>query len=378
MLGALALLAGLACTGAARAGDPPPTNSAPAVAPAATASPLILEVLRADDERPVADPPQLPTPAAVLRAKELYNQGTALVQKGDLKAAFRAFRGSYEQDGGTEALANMAVIEKELGRPRAAAEHLDAAMARLPFSQAEKMGELKQHLAEICKEIAVLHLRVTAAESQVYVDHRWLGGGPLTRTVYLDPGDVTVVVRASGTEVRRRLSATKGASEVMTIGDADVKALAPAAMPSASVPAAPPDDGSHQRNLWILGGVGAAFLAVGIVGVGVYARAHDERTKIERETAQLGGFCGAPPTPGFVDDCHARDQEAWNETVGAVLGIVGGAGLGGLGMGVLVAALSGPDAPPAPKSARAAGRKGTSARVQVVPVLGGVILQGEF
>ena len=205
---ALTVFAILASTLDAEAGDPPlATGGTPSVSAtvAAPASPR-----PADDERPIADPPRLPTPGAVVRARELYNQGTALAQKGDLAAAFRAFRGSYEHDGGADALANMAVIEKALGRPRAAAEHLDAAMAKLSFDQADKWGELKRYLTEICKEITVLDLRISAAESQVYVDERWLGGGPFTRTVYVDPGDHTVLVRAAGSEVRRHVSAKKG------------------------------------------------------------------------------------------------------------------------------------------------------------------------
>ncbi len=210
-------------TGTARAAAPP--IAAPTASP--TASPVASPTAppATGEDRPVADPPAEPTPAAVRRAKEAYNEGAAFVQKGDLDAAFRAFRTSYEQDGGAEALANMAVVEKALGRSRAAAEHLAAAMTRLSPAQVGKTGELQQRLADICQDITVLQLRIPTAGTQVYVDERWFGASPLTRTVYVDPGDHVVIVKpSSGRDIRRLVAAKKGATEVITVDEADVKA----------------------------------------------------------------------------------------------------------------------------------------------------------
>ncbi len=103
------------------------------------------------------------------------------------------------------------------------------------------------------------------------------------------------------------------------------------------------------------------------MGLGVYLRAHGWRTKIDEDVRRLGGFCGKPPTPGFVDDCHARDQEATNETIGTVLGLAGLVGASGLGLGGLLVWATAPSTPAV-----------KSARVQVVPTLGGVVVQGQF
>lgn len=372
------LLAGLVfVAGARRAGAATPpgsgaaaasaTKGIPAVAaPGATAAPAAsVNAAAAADERPIADPPREPTRAGVRRAKELYNEGTALAQKGDLAAAFRAFRGSYEQDGGVEALANMAILEKELGRPRAAAEHLDAALERLPFSQAEKAGEVKRRLAEICKEITVLTLHVTPEGSQVYVDDRGLGAGPMDRTVYLDPGAHVVLVRVSGTVVRREVRATKGATEVMTISEADSRPRMELSAPQAAV-SGPTGAAAVPLKWWILAEASLVLTVTGAVGLGMYARGHDGRTTLERQISQLGGRCGALPATGFVDACHARDQETTNELIGAVIGTVGAAGLTSLWLGALWAQLA--DRPASPK---------TSA-IQVLPALGGLAIKGSF
>lgn len=368
------LASGLGGMGAARATDPPAAppaaGSSSASASAAAASSAVATPRAAGEDRPIADPPGEPTPAGIRRAKEAYNEGTAFVQKGDLEAAFRAFRTSYEQDGGAEALANMAVVEKALGRSRAAAEHLDAAMTKLPAAQAGKIGELKQRLSEICQDITVLQLRITGAGTQVYVDERWLGASPVLRTVYVDPGGHVVLVKlANGRDIRRLVLAKKGATEVITVDDTDVQAAArlDAPMASAAAPAPAPVSEGSSIAPWIAGGIGLAFLGTGAVGLGVYLRAHGWRTKIDADVNRLGGFCGTPPTPGFVDDCHARDQEATNETIGTVLGLAGAVGAGGLALGGLLVWATSPPSSPA-----------KSARVQVVPTLGGVVVQGQF
>lgn len=369
----LAALALLSAGPRAAAVTPPsaasaaPASSSAAAATATAAASAPKPAPRAEPERRL-EPPREPTPAAVRRAKEFYNLAFAFVQKGDLEGALRAFQASYEQDGGAEALANIAVVEKALGRPRSAAEHLDAALTKLPPSQAGKSDDLKLRLTEMRQEIGTLDLKITASGSEVYVDEEWLSSAPVSRTVYLDPGEHNVRVQAAGAIVRRRVTARKGVTETIAIGDAEVLAARPPAAPVTTAAAsAPADDRSVDVRDWIAAGLGVTFLATGAIGVGVYLRAHDERAKIESDIQRVGGYCGPTPALGFKDDCHARDQEAANETVGTVLGLTGGIGVGGLVLGGLMVLLTRPSPAPA-----------KSLAVRVVPTFGGVQVEGRF
>ena len=345
-----AAIVALACAGPARAlaGEPGST-------------PVSAE--DADVLRSISDPPREPSPAMVRRSVELYNEGTEHARAGRLKSAYRAFRDAYEQDGSAESLANAAVIEAALGRPRSAAEHLAHAISRLTADRTGERASLEKRLDEVSKQIGTIEIHAPHL-SRVELDGKWVGTGPFVRTFYVEPGGHEVLVEARGGEVRRPVLVKKGEKRTVAITDAHLQEsaalrAAPPPLPAPAVTTGP------SATPWILGGAIVALAATGGVGLGVYLRAHDERVKIEQQTRALGGYCGRTPPPGFVDDCRARDQEAGHETVGTVLTIAGLGGAAAIGTGMLIA-LIGESLPPS-SAARSQSAPGPRVALQVGP-----------
>lgn len=348
-----------------------------AMAPARAAPPAAAGDSKSDDvdlDRPLSTPPSSPTVESRKVAAELYNEGIAVAKRGNHKEAFRLFRASYEQDGSPEPLANMAYFEAKLGRPRAAAEHLARAIDKLPAEYANKVDDLKQRLAKIAKEVSVIRVHVES-EGDVRIDGRWVGTGPLMQTVYVDPGAHAVRVQARGVLLERLVDLEKGDDRDLFVTAADVDALAKheaaaraakLATAAAAAPAAPPPD--PKTPLLVTGvSLAVALAGMGAVGLGVQFRAAGERQKIDDDVSRFGGKCPAS-SPGFEDDCRARAQESGNETSGKVLAGLGLAGATAAGLGTLIYWLI------------PAGNSGIpgAARLQLVPMPGGVVMRGTF
>jgi hypothetical protein len=347
--------------------------AAPALAGEPGSTPVSAE--DADVLRPIAAPPREPTPQMVRRSVELYNEGTEHARAGRLKAAYRAFRDAYEQDGSAESLANAAVIEAALGRPRSAAEHLAHAISRLPVDRTAERAALQKRLDEVAQQIGTVEITAPPV-SRVELDGKWVGTGPFTRVFYVEPGGHDVLVEARGAAVRRPFQIKKGEKRAVMITEAELQASAAARVAAPAKAAAPEAPASTGRSPapWIFGGAIVALAATGGAGLGVYLRAHDERVKIDEQTRALGGFCGRTPKPGFADDCRARDQEASNETIGTVLTIAGLGGAAALGTGILVAVLA--DSASTTTTARAPSRAWPRVAIGVGPA--GFALQGSF
>ncbi len=322
-----------------------------------------------DLDRPLSNPPAQPTPEARATAAQLYNDGMASARKGRPKEALSLFRAAYEQDGSPEALANMAVLEGKLGRPRAAAEHLARMLLNLPAEYASKAEDLRKRLADQAALVGTIRLEI-ATEGEVFADGKWVGSGPFTTTIYVEPGIHVVRVQARGATVERVFELDKGAVKVAKVlrddVDMEIAKLARIAAKAAAAEqvAAPP-----SKALVVTGAsIAVAFAALGAVGAGVAVRAADERAKIDDGVRTFGGACPAS-SPGFADDCRARDQEAGNETIGKVLagtgfGLAAVAGLGTM-LYVTVPGVRGSAAPAA-------------ATLQILPAPGGLTLRGTF
>lgn len=322
-----------------------------------------------DVDRPLSNPPAQPTKEARESAAQLYNDAVASARKGRAKEALSLFRAAYEQDGSPEALANMAVIEAKLGRARGAAEHLARMLQNLPAEYESKRDDLKRRLAEQAALVGRLHVEI-ATEGEVFADGKWLGSGPFTTTLYVEPGSHAIRVQARGVIVERLLTVDKGEIGGASVMRADVDKLVARLLPAASVgpaaevPAAPP-----SKAVVVTGAsLAVAFAGLGAAGLGVAVRAAGERAQIEDGVKRFGGACPAS-SPGFTDDCHARDQEAGNETIGKILAGTGFAAAGVASLGTLlyatVPALRGNASP-------------SAVSLQVVPAPGGVVVRGTF
>ncbi|MFO0589124.1 MAG: hypothetical protein U0441_16350 [Polyangiaceae bacterium] len=320
-------------------------------------------VTDAELDRPLVEPPKEPSEISKQRAKELFNQGLELASKGKPREALRAFRKAYEQHATPDAMANLAALELQLGKPRAAAEHLTVAIDHMLVTS-DELDDLLARLAEAKKRIGTVELEVRPSSADVQWDAQWLGTGPMRRPLFVEPGsEHMLIVRYGGVEVRRDVKLAKGESKTITLGADDFPgAVAPSAPSIKEEPRSTPK-ATGLSLPWLLGGSGAALGMAGVaaVGFGVMAVADGERSKIERDIQKFGGYCSPQPLVGFGDDCHARDQEARNQAIGLGIGI-GGSVLAAAAIGVTLGMAF--RTPPA--------------KVAVTPGPGGVWITGEF
>lgn len=318
-----------------------------------------------DVDRALSEPPEDPSDVARASAARLYNEGMASARKGRAKEALACFRAAYEQDGSPEALANMAAIEAKLGRPRAAAEHLAKMLQNLPSKYAGKVDDLKRRLADQAALVGSWRVEI-ATEGEVYCNGKWVGAGPFTSTLYVEPGSHVLRVQVRGVMVERTVQLEKGEVGVTTVTRDDVAKLV-AKLPSPVAPP-PPAPAASKAVLAVGTSLTVAFSALGFAGVGVAVHAANERAAIDDGIRRFGGSCPAS-SPGFADDCFARDEETGNETAGKILTAVGFAGAGVTGLGTLLYATS----PGLFRSSEPA-----AARVQIVPAPGGIVVRGVF
>ncbi len=291
-------------------------------------------VTEAELDRPLMEPPRDPGEESKRRAAELFNEGLDLANRGKTREALRVFRSAYERHGTTDALANVAALELKLGKSRAAAEHLTHALERLLIIHAaEVRADLRKRLAEAKALVGTVELATDLHRTELQWNATWLGTGPLRRAVYVDPGtEHLLIARYGGVEHRRKLRLSKGETVRIELTEADFPGAAPPASAaiveaSESGDGKPTPDAASSRLPWILAGSAAAVVFAGTAAVGFAGAvvADSERTKIDRDIQRLGGTCGPPPVPGFVDDCRARDQEAGNHTINLGIGIAGAA-----------------------------------------------------
>jgi hypothetical protein len=335
-------------------------------APPARAQPAA-QVTDAELDRPLIEPPRDPSDASKKRAKELFNEGLDFAQRGKTREALRAFRKAYEQDATSDSMANLAALEMQLGKTRAAAEHLTRAMIRITITD-KAFDDLLERLEAAKKLIGTVDLAVKVAGADVQWDAEWLGAGPMSRPIFVDPDtDHVLLARHGGVEVRRTVRLKKG-EKLSLVLDADdfPGAAGDAAAPSGSPAKDEPSSSTAKASVSlpiVLGGTGiaVAFAGVAAGGFGAMVAADGERTKIERGIRAFGGTCKPQPLPGFVDDCHARDQEASNQAIGLGIGI-GGTALALAAAGVTLGLAF----------------RTPQASVAVLPGLGGVWIAGKF
>lgn len=335
-------------------------------APSARAQPSE-PVTDAELDRPLIEPPRDPSEASKKRAKELFNQGLDFAQKGKAREALRAFRKAYEQDATADSMANLAALEMQIGKTRAAAEHLTRAMNRIVITD-KAFDDLLDRLEAAKKLIGTVELSVRVEGADVQWDADWLGAGPMVRPIFVDPEtDHVLLVRHGGVEARRTVRLKKGEKLALVLDADDFPGAVTEAAGGSGTPAkgeAPSSSLSSSGRLpLLLGGTGiaVAFAGVAAGGFGAMVVADGERSKIERGIRAYGGTCTPKPLVGFGDDCHARDQEAGNQAIGLGLGI-GGSVLALAAVGVTLGLAY----------------RTPSASVAVLPGPGGVWIAGKF
>jgi hypothetical protein len=243
-------------------------------------------------------------------AEQLLDDGVALAEKKDYAGARTKLQAAFKLKQTFDIAANLGFVEAELGAWKDAAGHLEYARRMYPpTNDPSGLGEIEKYLAKAKLHVGGLQVE-GPADATVRVDGAQVGKTPLDAAIFVEPGKREILLTKPGFEdAREVVDATAGETKAIRI---DMK-------PATGATTSP---GSETRPVWpavLMGGIGAAGLALGIGGVvaGVGA------------TGDVEGL----PCPNSVcppDVVDATDQRNLLVGVGATGFSVGAAALVGM------------------------------------------------
>jgi hypothetical protein len=254
-------------------------------------------------------------------AEELFSQGRAAMDRGDLAVACERFEESQQLDPAAGTLMNWAECLSRQGRP---------ATARLKWREAldalapgdDRRDAAQQRLAALDAVVPRLEIRLDASTPPgATVSRDGARVDPLTLGLPMpvDPGTHRVEVSASG-RMRSEIVVTLAERErrTVTVG---------AGPPIVVAPENRKDFGSEQHHgaplgAWVAGGIGAASLLTGAT-FGILAIV--EKGNMQSDCRQVAGTlqCGQ----------HGLDAAHRGQTYSTIANITVPIGLFGLGLG---------------------------------------------
>jgi len=184
----------------------------------------------------------LATPAAAqdaeARARELFEEGTRLVDAGDLAGALNRYRAAYDVVPRAMLLRNIGAVLVELDRPAEAANAFAEYLAQSDV-EPEWVAEVERVLGKLDTSLGRLRLRVRGRPVSVRLDGVTVGASPLERVVRVDPGTHLVAVVREDQKVPERknwnVAVPAGEEVELALDQAD---LWPEPAPGAEPPAA--------------------------------------------------------------------------------------------------------------------------------------------
>jgi hypothetical protein len=145
-----------------------------------------------------AAPAQPSDTASVRQARAMFLEGLDHFEAGDLDAALRSFRGSYELVRHPETLYNIAGVLSRLGRYREAIAEYDRYLAEGGDVPRDRRMAVAEELARLRGLLGLLELVVEPAGAAVSVDGAAAGTAPLDAPVAVDPDNDIVEPRLAG------------------------------------------------------------------------------------------------------------------------------------------------------------------------------------
>jgi hypothetical protein len=275
----------------------------------------------------------VPAAADPATAEALFQEGRALIDRGELEAACAKFEGSQasEPSGGT--LLNLADCRARQGRTATAWAHFVAAerLSRVQGRQ-EQAAEAQRRRAELEPSLSTLTLHAAAKPPglEVKVNGRSLDAGSFDSRLPMDPGGLSIEFSAPGRKSARVVAVllSKGHHLVVNVPELAPK-VAPAvpaantantantATPSAVHGEGRADAGSGSRSLaWVIGGASAAALTVGgVFGAMALSSNADAKDACDQRTDEC--------PPEALTAAEDRDRQATIATIGVGTGLVG-------------------------------------------------------
>jgi hypothetical protein len=278
------------------------------------------------------------------RAARIYSAGVAAAREDRWQDAYAAYLEAWKLKQHFQIAANLARAELKLGKYRDAAEHI-----AFFLREAEGVSELdraraRQMLDEAKARIATLTLAVSRPGATVLVDGAPAGISPLSREVYVEPGERTIEAQLQGEPTARAsVVLAAGASQTVELRLAEraAAAIQPPTQPQARAQPRRPSPAPAREHvgpskMLLAGGGAATGLALGTaVVLRVIA---DGRARSGSEAAVPGAdscYASAPESLGGTRcrEVHRHRTEAarlYNVSTGifAAAGVLGAATVG--------------------------------------------------
>lgn len=288
-------------------------------------------------------------------ALEQYKKGADLALKKKWSDAYPLFLDAWKHFKHWQIALGLGGVELELGKYRAAAEHLGYARGAADIQEPYRSEAVKR-LAQAQEKLGAVRVTATAPGSaQVWLDGELLGSTPFSGSTPADPGQHRIEVRLGEKREGRDITVAQGATVEVKLDLQVPEAEPPPRPPESAFPKVPVVAG--------LAGLSAAGVGLGVaLSVAAAGAGSDATQKLADLPALAPGKCSTTPC---VAVHRALAAQASFET-GAIVAfsVAGLAALGALSVVFLPSILQ-------PKKPAA-----------VVPILGpgvaGLSAQGSF
>lgn len=271
-------------------------------------------------------------PAAVTRARQLYQQGVTAFDKSEFTEAERLLRESYQMHPHPVTLRNLAAALERLDRRADACNEL-ARLVRV-HPTAEERSNAERTLANLSQRVGRIDMQVSVTGADIKVDDKWAGVSPLP-TWYVEPGEHTVSASKTGFK-DGSTTVNVGANDAKSVSLTLVATEAPG-MPGAGLgTGADPtengtDEGVPPKTIALIAGGAVTLIGLG-VGIGFMLDASSAESDAEdlrkRAIAEVGpGGCAGSSAAVCRDLQDANDHADSSGTLSTV-GFIG-AGVAG-------------------------------------------------
>ncbi len=154
-----------------------------------------------------------PWPNIETRVEKLYNDGIDAADKKQWEKARKLFAEAFELDRRPQIAANLANAELASGKARDAAEHFDYFLREDKEADAEARAEVKALFDSAALRIVIVKVTVDLVGADVFVNREFVGKSPLSRRIFLEPGDYSFEATMAGVKPgSQSLELSRGAS----------------------------------------------------------------------------------------------------------------------------------------------------------------------